>query len=71
MPRTDEDSQERDDPEVAGDGDDDTETRWRQLGVGVFFGVVIGGSVGLATDNLVLWLSIGLALGFAVGAVER
>ena len=43
------------------DGDDDTDGE--KLGMGIAVGISIGVAVGTATDNLALWLPMGVASG--------
>ena len=38
---------------------------------GIGIGVVLGAAVGLATNNIAVWLPLGIALGFIVSHVIR
>ena len=37
------------------------------LSLGIVFGITIGTAIGVATDNVGLWLSLGIAIGAGVG----
>ena len=41
----------------------------KTLVLGTAFVVAIGSAIGVATDNLALWISLGIAIGAAIGFV--
>jgi hypothetical protein len=41
------------------------------LPVSIAMGVAIGAALGVATDNLALWLSLGVAIGCGIGVTTR
>lgn len=39
-----------------------------KLGIGIAIGCGIGAAIGVATDNLALWIGVGIAIGAGVGS---
>ncbi len=38
------------------------------MGVGIALGISIGAAIGVAQDNIALWMGVGISLGIALGA---
>lgn len=42
----------------------------KKMGQGIAFGIILGTLVGIMTDNLGLWLPVGIATGAGIGTTR-